>query len=59
MKEKPRATEIDIECCDTPPATCPRRYCSLAFRSLEGASEIDTKKSKKQVKKKRGAYDGI
>jgi hypothetical protein len=44
----------DIVCCKDPPATCPRRYCSLAFRSFEknmGVPELEKKKSAKTKRK--------
>jgi hypothetical protein len=39
-----------IDCCDVPPPTCPRRYCSLAFRSFE--RNIGTQEPVKKAKKK-------
>jgi hypothetical protein len=49
MKPVKRRLEGDvIDCCDVPPPTCPRRYCSLAFRSFEraiGPSEPAKKKT--------------
>jgi hypothetical protein len=50
LKAKEKRLDGDvINCCDDPPPTCPRRYCSIAFRSFErdiGAPEPVKKKKK-------------
>jgi len=50
-----------IDCCDDPPPTCPRRYCSLAFRSFERAiaPEEPVKKSKKKKNRLKGGQPWI
>jgi hypothetical protein len=54
MKKRPeRMISGDIVCCEEPPPSCPRRYCSIAFRSFERS--IGTPEP---VKKKRGKAKG-
>lgn len=43
MKKIVVVLEGDVVCCDIPPHTCPRRYCSLAFRSFaENIGKLET-----------------
>ena len=43
MKKIPMVLKGDVACCDVPPHTCPRRYCSLAFRSFaEAIGKLET-----------------
>jgi hypothetical protein len=54
MKPVKRRLEGDvIDCCDEPPPTCPRRYCSLAFRSFMREMTPEPVKKARKVKGKK------